>query len=488
MSLTQPVRGVRWLWAHYYAKGIAMTEHVYKVVEIVGTSEQSLSDAIERGIKQASELIHNMGWFEVTKISGHLENGKVGHYQVSLKLGFRVDGSGAAFGAPPLAGRIAVRRILASRCTGEVAMKLMWFHLMPYTELPEDFREKNPSVWVDIHSSLFDPKRAHLMYNEFMDEMEYAADCGFDAICCQRASLQRLRVDAVAEPDRQLAGASHHEHGDLRDGQLDRALQSADARGGRVRDDRLHLRRPADRGLPGRHADGRLLLLRPNPSMLRERYLEAHDLIMRAWTEQDTFAFNGRYNQQRYVNIWPRPVQKPHPPIWVPGGGSVETWQWCAKMDYVYCYLSYYGYKAGRATMQGFWDEMARLGKDRNPYRAGFLQFVGVGESRDHAMELYAEAAEYFYGRCLHVDPRFASPPGYMTARAGGARRSRQRTTLNAQVLPLRKTPAVTTPGTGGSWTAARRGVHRPARQSAVTGQALALVCAGGAADGCGLE
>jgi alkanesulfonate monooxygenase SsuD/methylene tetrahydromethanopterin reductase-like flavin-dependent oxidoreductase (luciferase family) len=84
-------------------------------------------------------------------------------------------------------------------------------------------------------------------------------------------------------------------------------------------------------------------------------------------------------------------------------------------MDYVYCYLSYYGYKAGRATMQGFWDEMSRLGKDRNPYRAGFLQFVGVGESRQHAMDLYGEAAEYFYGRCLHVDPRFASPPGYVT-------------------------------------------------------------------------
>ena len=62
-------------------------------------------------------------------------------------------------------------------------MKLMWFHLMPYTELPEDFREKHPSVWVDIHSSLFDPKRAHQMYNDFMDELEYAADCGFDAIC-----------------------------------------------------------------------------------------------------------------------------------------------------------------------------------------------------------------------------------------------------------------------------------------------------------------
>ena len=116
-----------------------------------------------------------------------------------------------------------------------------------------------------------------------------------------------------------------------------------------------------------------------NPSQLRQRYLEAHDLVVRAWTEKDTFAFNGRFNQQRYVNIWPRPVQHPHPPIWVPGGGSVETWRWCAEMDYVYCYLSYYGYKAGRATMDGFWTEMDRLGKDRNPYQAGFLQFVGVG-------------------------------------------------------------------------------------------------------------
>ena len=58
-------------------------------------------------------------------------------------------------------------------------MKLMWFHLMPYTELPDDFRDKNPSVWVDIHSSLFDPRRAHHMYNDFMDELEFAAECGY---------------------------------------------------------------------------------------------------------------------------------------------------------------------------------------------------------------------------------------------------------------------------------------------------------------------
>ena len=152
-----------------------------------------------------------------------------------------------------------------------------------------------------------------------------------------------------------------------------------------------------------------------NPSQLRARYREAHDLVVQAWTRDDTFAFNGRYNQQRYINIWPQPVQKPRPPIWIPGGGSVETWQWCAEMDYVYAYLCYFGYQLGRETMRGFWREMDKLGKDRNPYRAAFLQFVGVAETRAEAMKLYREPAEYFFNRCLHVDPRYASPPGYVT-------------------------------------------------------------------------
>ncbi len=294
-------------------------------------------------------------------------------------------------------------------------MKLMWFHLMPYTELPDDFRDKHPSVWVDIHSSLFDPKRAHLMYNDFMDELEYAADCGFDAVCVNEHHSNGYGL----MPSPNLIASS------LARRTTDTAIC--------VMGNSLALYNPPTRvaeefAMIDVISGGRLIAGFPvgtpmdtcyvygqNPSMLRERYHEAHDLVVRAWTDPDTFAFNGRFNQQRYVNIWPRPMQRPHPPIWVPGGGSVETWQWCAEMDYVYCYLSYYGYKAGKATMDGFWAEMSRLGKDRNPYQAGFLQFIGVGESRQHAYDLYGEAAEYFYGRCLHVDPRFAVPPGYIS-------------------------------------------------------------------------
>ena len=130
-----------------------------------------------------------------------------------------------------------------------------------------------------------------------------------------------------------------------------------------------------------------------NPSQLRERYHEAHDLILRAWTEDAPFTWNGRFNKQRYVNVWPRPLQKPHPPIWIPGGGSVETWRWCAERDYVYSLSLVLRLQArATATMRGFWDEMERLGKDRNPYRAGFLQFVGVAETREEALEALPRA------------------------------------------------------------------------------------------------
>jgi alkanesulfonate monooxygenase SsuD/methylene tetrahydromethanopterin reductase-like flavin-dependent oxidoreductase (luciferase family) len=134
---------------------------------------------------------------------------------------------------------------------------------------------------------------------------------------------------------------------------------------------------------------------------------------MQAWTNHDVFSFNGKYTQLRYVNTWPKPVQQPHPPVWIPGGGSVETWEWCARNDFLYAYLSYFGYLRGREVMEGYWETCDRLGVDRNPYRAGFLQFVGVADSDAQAEDLYSEAALYFYNRCLHIFDGFATPPGY---------------------------------------------------------------------------
>ena len=70
-----------------------MPAHTYKVIEIVGSSETSIEDAIRGAVAKASETIDEIGWFEVTETRGHIEGGKVQHFQVTLKIGFTLVGS-----------------------------------------------------------------------------------------------------------------------------------------------------------------------------------------------------------------------------------------------------------------------------------------------------------------------------------------------------------------------------------------------------------
>jgi alkanesulfonate monooxygenase SsuD/methylene tetrahydromethanopterin reductase-like flavin-dependent oxidoreductase (luciferase family) len=153
------------------------------------------------------------------------------------------------------------------------------------------------------------------------------------------------------------------------------------------------------------------------PATLRDKYQEGHDLIIQAWTRPEPFSFNGKYTQLRYVNIWPRPVQKPHPPVWIPGGGSIETWDWVLDHDYCYCYLSYFGFIRGSKILKGFWDRCEARQIEPNPYRSGFLQLVAVSETDEAAEREYYEHADYFYNKCLHVFEGFADAPGYRTQR-----------------------------------------------------------------------
>jgi len=66
-------------------------EHIYKIVEMVGSSAQSIEGAIQAAITRAGETLRNVRWFEVTETRGHVEAGRVAHYQVRLKIGFTLD-------------------------------------------------------------------------------------------------------------------------------------------------------------------------------------------------------------------------------------------------------------------------------------------------------------------------------------------------------------------------------------------------------------
>jgi hypothetical protein len=68
-----------------------MSDHTYKVTEVVGTSTESVQQAIRNGVDRSAKTLRNLDWFEVTQIRGHIEDGQLGHFQVTMKLGFRLD-------------------------------------------------------------------------------------------------------------------------------------------------------------------------------------------------------------------------------------------------------------------------------------------------------------------------------------------------------------------------------------------------------------
>jgi dodecin len=68
-----------------------MTDHVYKTIEITGSSPDGVTQAIDRAVAKASETVRGLDWFEATEIRGHIDEGRVAHYQVTLKIGFRLE-------------------------------------------------------------------------------------------------------------------------------------------------------------------------------------------------------------------------------------------------------------------------------------------------------------------------------------------------------------------------------------------------------------
>ena len=73
-----------------------MDSHIYRVIELVGTSEKGIDDAVRMAIERAHKTIRNLRWFEIARTSGHIEDGKVQHFQVTLKVGFTMEDARSA--------------------------------------------------------------------------------------------------------------------------------------------------------------------------------------------------------------------------------------------------------------------------------------------------------------------------------------------------------------------------------------------------------
>ncbi|HLT15195.1 MAG TPA: LLM class flavin-dependent oxidoreductase, partial [Acidimicrobiales bacterium] len=294
-------------------------------------------------------------------------------------------------------------------------MKFTYFHLMPFDGLGEDFPQKHRSSWVDIDPRLMDVPRIHQLYNDYLDELEHAAVRGFDAIGVNEHHGNAYGL--MSSPNMMAAA-------------LARRITDTEAKllvmGPAVPLYNPPIRIAEELAMLDVLSGGRLVTGFPlgssqdtnfvygvPPATMRECYQEGFELILKAWTSDEVFAHNGRFSKLRYVNPWPKPLQKPHPPIWVPGSGSVETMDLAIERDLPYFLLSFFGASFAEDMFRRFWDRAEAAGVDDNPFRAGIVQIVMVGDTDEEARRLYERHVQYFFQRCTHIYPGYVEAPGY---------------------------------------------------------------------------
>jgi alkanesulfonate monooxygenase SsuD/methylene tetrahydromethanopterin reductase-like flavin-dependent oxidoreductase (luciferase family) len=292
-------------------------------------------------------------------------------------------------------------------------VKFHWFAQQYYTQLPEDYGDTVRSSWVTAPTELVDPAQIGRDYGMYLRLMQGADQLGWDSLLLNEHHQTSLAM--TPSPNLIAAILAHTtENAAIALCGNSLALYNPPVRvaeefamldclsGGRLIAG-LVFGTPMDSafsyGIP--------------PVELRDRFYEAHELILKAWGAKEPFSFNGEFTKLRYVNPWPRPIQD-RLPIWIPGSGSLETWELVNAFDYCYGYLSFSGKKAAEPIVNGFWDYTEKVGGNLNPHRMAFTQVICCADTDKEAEKLYADSVRYFH-RQNPVAVEFATPPGYLT-------------------------------------------------------------------------
>jgi alkanesulfonate monooxygenase SsuD/methylene tetrahydromethanopterin reductase-like flavin-dependent oxidoreductase (luciferase family) len=314
-------------------------------------------------------------------------------------------------------------------------MKVFMFHLMPYAYLDLSFDERYRSCWVFLPNDNYDPVKGHELYNRYLDELELAAELGFDGISVnehhQNAyGLMPSPVVMAAALARRTKGCKIAILGSafcLREHPLTLAEEHAMLdviTGGRLITGMV-------RGIGSEYYS-----LGVNPAFSLQRFQEAHDLVVQAWTKPGPFAFEGKHYHFEYVNVWPRPFQQPHPPIWCPSTGSSETIAWASHPSRKYVYLQNYSPIASVQRYLNLYREMAEKmhGYVARSEQIGWAAPVYVADTDEQAREEARPHIETLFNKLLRVPFEQLFPPGYLSLETAKNMRTHKRTVTEGRL------------------------------------------------------
>lgn len=317
-------------------------------------------------------------------------------------------------------------------------MKFYAFHLMPYGPLDLEKAAEHRSSWVVLPNSLYNPKEGAKLYNRYLDELELADALGYDGICVNEH--HQTAYGMMPAPNL-LAGALARRTKNAKIAILGRALPLVNnplsiAEEYSMLDNLSEGRIICGfvRGIGAEyHASG------INPTESHDRFHEAHDLIIKAWTDTGPFAWEGKYYNYRYVNTWPRPYQEPHPPIWIPSQGSAETIEWAADPSRKYPFVITFSPAASVMKFLGLYQEQAeRYGYTPTSDQLGWALPVYVADTDEQAEREAKPHIEALFNSFLRMPLEMLLPPGY-TSMASMKRIVAQKKGVTSEKMTLRK-------------------------------------------------
>jgi alkanesulfonate monooxygenase SsuD/methylene tetrahydromethanopterin reductase-like flavin-dependent oxidoreductase (luciferase family) len=294
-------------------------------------------------------------------------------------------------------------------------MKFFFFHLMAWQELPDDFEKKYDSAWIWAPNTLFDPQKGGRLYNEYIDTIIYAEELGYDGVCVNE---HHQNAYGLMPSPNLIASILARQTKRVKLAVIGNALPLYNPPT-RIAEEFAMI----DCISGGRLIAGFVVGGGPeyfsygmNPTHAREMFREAHDLIIRAWTEPGPFRFFSKHYHLNYVNPWPRPIQQPHPPIWIPGVGSIETMEFVARHRYSYMGIPYFHIDVFKRTFDTFRECCAREGYTPDPEQMGWIVPIHVAETDEQARREFEPALWYFAKKLLLGIT--ISPPGYTSVRS----------------------------------------------------------------------
>ena len=293
-------------------------------------------------------------------------------------------------------------------------VEVFWFSEQPYSYITDQDLEKYDSGRLGFPNSYFDPEKAHVLYNEYHEQYAFADEMGFDGIMsnehhasywCMKPAVN-LDAAVIAKVTKKVKIAI-----------LGNVIAVNDP-----------IRMAEEIAMLDCYSNGRIIsgFVRGTaveslaggiiPAENRSRFEEAHDLIIKCWTEPGPFRFEGKHYQYRVINPWVKPVQQPHPPIWFPGLSSAESVVWAASHQHPYMNLGSL-LDHTQFLKSVYIDTAKETGFQPGPEHFGYLLRVLCADTDEKAQEI----GRHFLWTENHRNRgpvEHNDPPGYQSRQA----------------------------------------------------------------------